>query len=322
MIFGTPSAPGLEGLVLINDGAGTGTWSADIRVAGSAGAPLAPRPHYADTDNPVGGGSVALVPTHLHPESCDPPRNQTTPPLFGSAEFCNLGYLTRWTCLPVPMTPAPVPYGSADVRLVFHGPVYAEDPLTCPVHVWYVDAQGGEHNDPATDVDYAAFMDWFLVPDSAGGYSRTLTLTGRDQTQLIAGRYRARPRQSGTARLLSDALLVGADVPVGEDFAYDFQLFMDCNRNGVDDAADIGINPSLDLDSDGKIDCCASPNCLTDYNLDGNSNQDDVAYLTNVVGGGENPTGLDPDFNHDGNADQDDIAALIDVIGGGPCPNP
>ncbi|MCC6950757.1 MAG: hypothetical protein IT433_04845, partial [Phycisphaerales bacterium] len=99
-------------------------------------------------------------------------------------------------------------------------------------------------------------------------------------------------------------------------------LFMDCNRNGVDDAADIGLNPSLDLDSDGKIDCCAGPNCLTDYTLDGNSDQDDVAYLTNVIGGGDNPTGIDPDFNHDGNADQDDIAALIDVIGGGACPNP
>lgn len=321
MTFGTASAPGLEGLVLLNDAAGGGTWAADIRVAGPASPPLSPAPYYSNTDYSVGGGSVALVPTRLHGESCAPPRNQTTPPVFGSAEFCNLGYLTRWTCLPVPATPAPVPYGSADLRLTFYGPVFAEDPTVCPVYVWYIDPQGVEHNDPETDVDYAAFIDWSLIPDSSGGFARTLILSGRDQTQLIAGRYRVRSRLNGGARLLSDGLLVTLDVPVGENFAYDFQLYMDCNRNGVDDAADIAANPTLDADMDGRIDCCAGPNCLTDYTLDGNSDQDDVSYLTNVISGGENPSGLDPDFNHDGNADQDDIAALIDVIGGGDCPN-
>ncbi|MCE7973823.1 MAG: hypothetical protein DYG92_05760 [Leptolyngbya sp. PLA1] len=60
--------------------------------------------------------------------------------------------------------------------------------------------------------------------------------------------------------------------------------------------------------------------CDPDLNQDGNADQDDVAYLVSVVGGGENPTGIDPDFNRDGNADQDDIAALIGVIAGGPCP--
>ncbi|MCE7973713.1 MAG: hypothetical protein DYG92_05200 [Leptolyngbya sp. PLA1] len=62
------------------------------------------------------------------------------------------------------------------------------------------------------------------------------------------------------------------------------------------------------------------PGCDPDVNQDGNVDQDDVAYLTNVIGGGANPTGIDPDFNRDGNADQDDIAALIDTVGGGGCP--
>jgi hypothetical protein len=60
--------------------------------------------------------------------------------------------------------------------------------------------------------------------------------------------------------------------------------------------------------------------CDPDVNRDGNVDQDDVAYLINVVGGGPNPTGIDPDFNRDGNADQDDVAALIDVVAGGNCP--
>jgi len=60
--------------------------------------------------------------------------------------------------------------------------------------------------------------------------------------------------------------------------------------------------------------------CDPDANQDGNVDQDDVSYLINVVGGGENPTGIDPDFNQDGNVDQDDIAALINVVAGGECP--
>jgi hypothetical protein len=62
------------------------------------------------------------------------------------------------------------------------------------------------------------------------------------------------------------------------------------------------------------------PACDPDYNQDGNADQDDVAYLVNVIAGGPNPTGRDPDFNQDGNADQDDYAALVNVIAGADCP--
>ncbi|MFZ2873232.1 MAG: hypothetical protein WAZ94_01980 [Phycisphaerales bacterium] len=64
----------------------------------------------------------------------------------------------------------------------------------------------------------------------------------------------------------------------------------------------------------------SGPSCDPDVNQDGNADQDDFAYLTNVIGGGENPTGIDPDFNQDGNADQDDLASLVNVLAGGPCP--
>jgi subtilisin-like proprotein convertase family protein len=60
--------------------------------------------------------------------------------------------------------------------------------------------------------------------------------------------------------------------------------------------------------------------CDPDYNQDGNADQDDVIYLINVIGGGDNPTGRDPDFTGDGNADQDDVVALINAVGGGGCP--
>lgn len=58
-----------------------------------------------------------------------------------------------------------------------------------------------------------------------------------------------------------------------------------------------------------------------DMNQDGNMDQDDLSYLVNVVGGGDNPTGLDPDLNFDGNIDQDDYALLVNVLAGGSsCP--
>jgi YVTN family beta-propeller protein len=76
----------------------------------------------------------------------------------------------------------------------------------------------------------------------------------------------------------------------------------------------------IDRDEDGILDADEAGPCDPDLNADGNVDQDDVAYLVNVIGGGENPSGIDPDFNLDGNADQDDIAALINVIAGGPCP--
>ncbi|MCE7973994.1 MAG: hypothetical protein DYG92_06660 [Leptolyngbya sp. PLA1] len=64
----------------------------------------------------------------------------------------------------------------------------------------------------------------------------------------------------------------------------------------------------------------APPACDPDLNQDGNVDQDDVAYLIDVVGGGENPNNIDPDFSGDGNVDQDDISALINAVGGGGCP--
>lgn len=62
------------------------------------------------------------------------------------------------------------------------------------------------------------------------------------------------------------------------------------------------------------------PPCETDLTQDGNSNQDDIDYLIDVIAGGDNYNNIDPDFNGDGNVNQDDIIALINTIGGGGCP--
>jgi glucose/arabinose dehydrogenase len=106
------------------------------------------------------------------------------------------------------------------------------------------------------------------------------------------------------------------------------------NRTAEIDAANIVDNvTSFGEDANGELYICdqtggqvfkitgvCPPACDPDLNQDGNVDQDDIAYLINVVGGGENPTGIDPDFNRDGNVDQDDVNALINTVGGGGCP--
>ena len=91
----------------------------------------------------------------------------------------------------------------------------------------------------------------------------------------------------------------------------------DCNANGVPDACEIANGDVPDANANGIPDSCE---CNPDFNQDGNSDQGDIDYLTNVVAGGSNTTGIDPDFNHDGNVDQGDIDALINVVAGGACP--
>jgi len=110
------------------------------------------------------------------------------------------------------------------------------------------------------------------------------------------------PTASGS--IISGALtrsLTISGLSNADDGAYDVVL-----HNGFGDATSNAAN--LDV------------SCCPDINEDGNADQDDVAYLVNVVGGGSDPIGIDPDFNQDGNADQDDIALLVSVVAGFPCP--
>lgn len=111
---------------------------------------------------------------------------------------------------------------------------------------------------------------------------------------------------------LQDNVLVLTDLNADGDF-------MDA---GETSALVVGNGTGLFADNARAISFGVTPAaaCDPDLNQDGNIDQDDVAYLINVVGGGGNPGGIDPDFNRDGNVDQDDVAALIDVVAGGDCP--
>ncbi|MCC6952414.1 MAG: hypothetical protein IT433_13340 [Phycisphaerales bacterium] len=106
---------------------------------------------------------------------------------------------------------------------------------------------------------------------------------------------------------ISNQVLGGLPTPSGSDFAPDL---------GEPSLVDFGLVEGNQY----VVIAQAAPPCDPDVNQDGNVDQDDVSYLINVVGGGNNDTGIDPDFNRDGNVDQDDVAALINVVAGGDCP--
>ncbi|MFZ2874267.1 MAG: dockerin type I domain-containing protein, partial [Phycisphaerales bacterium] len=157
-------------------------------------------------------------------------------------------------------------------------------------------------------LDYGQWTTCTVVETPTGGAARRLVIHGDSFPSLITGRYAIKPRLTGSARLLCDGLLPGAPDTPTANFQYEFWLEQDCNTNGV---ADSDEDPSF---------CCLAWPCDPDYNADGNVDQDDVAYLTNVIAGGANPTQRDPDFNRDGNVDQDDLAALTNAVAGGGCP--
>jgi hypothetical protein len=117
----------------------------------------------------------------------------------------------------------------------------------------------------------------------------------------------------GTTVLLNGGAISGANGPTlrinpatqADGGAYTCTVSNAC-ASAVSGAATLTVNPAAGCDGD--------------YNQDGNVDQDDVAYLVNVIAGGANPSGRDPDFTRDGNVDQEDYVALVNVIAGGPCP--
>jgi hypothetical protein len=282
-------------------------------------APPRQAPYYYALPSDLGGGSIGVVPFHLHHAACEPPLVPGgDAPVLLSSEFQHQSYGSG-ECPPVPDVGGPIEAKTIILRA--YGPIKAESPASPPVTIRRVNPAGGydgvEYEDPA----YTTIA---LLAPPGSPFVREIHIHGLETQNLIEGVYHVRPKLAGAERLLCDGLLTNDPVPLGEDFVYAFELRTDCNRNGVWDADDIADEPLLDMwrpdgfGPNGRIDCCEP--CDPDYNQDGNADQDDVQYLVGVIGGGPNPSGWNPDFNRDGNADQDDVAALVNTLGGGGCP--
>lgn len=270
---------GLKGQIDVNDTATSGAWEADIVVDDVNGTPVVLDPqaaagaYYATTSAALGGGAVGLAPVHLHNADCDPPNTPTTPPIFRNSQFCHIHDV-------VPDCGGSANYADQSAVLTFYGKVARESSTVMPITCF---ADGN------TTTDYAQFMVAEIISD---GTTRRLRVYGdpAQQVQFIPGRYRIKPKLTGTARLLNAGLHASSPVPVA-DFEYVFDIHADCNRNGVNDATDITNGWTDTVEPYGVPDCCHGyPVCDSDYNQDGVADQDDVAYLTNVIAGGANPT--------------------------------
>lgn len=284
---------GYGGQVILNaNGYVNGLWNLPAFYGGIGGAgELETTPYYDDAD--AFDGSVGLVPFHLNDTQCEPPLDSA----IGARTFLNSAFCHRSTVSPW-----------KSVVLHMYGPVLPESNIGFSV---FREVSPGV---PGT-VDYAPYMNVEYAPD---GIKRLIMIHGQDFAQLSPGVYHIRPHLTGEDRMLCDELITEDEIPVGEDFDYVFVLEGDCNANGIEDVAEIGLFPLRDVWPENDVlDCCEI--CQIDVNDDGNIDQDDVSCIKNVVTGNPGCEGVDPDVNFDGNVDQDDVAAVINATAGGPC---
>jgi hypothetical protein len=158
--------------------------------------------------------------------------------------------------------------------------------------------------------DVGAVFDGYVNVTAAGYY--TLSVTSDDGSKLYLG----------------DTLLINNDGAHGMREAWAaaplaagrHRVRVEFFQGGGGSGCIVAMGPYTGTRSTIAASAWSRLRCDPDVNRDGNIDQDDVSYLANVVGGGNNPSGINPDFNGDGNADQDDVTALINVVAGGACP--
>jgi hypothetical protein len=104
--------------ISINAAGGSSTWVGTVSANGSG---LMSPPYYTDTSSHIGGGSVGLVPFHLHDSDCDPPP---------SSAACEPTFSTRaW--------PAGFGGGTRQTIILRHyGPVFNSNAEVVPLVVY------------------------------------------------------------------------------------------------------------------------------------------------------------------------------------------
>ncbi|MCE7975247.1 MAG: hypothetical protein DYG92_13135 [Leptolyngbya sp. PLA1] len=267
-------------------------------------------PFYHRLPADLGGGAIGQVPFHLHGFACEPPlTNDIDDRAFSNAAFCQLEGVDGAT------------YPIQKIVLDFYGYVRVDDDAgtpdreESPVSVTLESDPGG--------YDFSRDLDITVRRGSTGDLSRGIIIRGRPDVLLPAAAYVIRPQLGEDHLLLCDGLFDTTPPTPVAAFEYNFKLWSDCNRNGVDDETDITLDPVLDIwPMDGLIDECHPELCEPDYNGDGNVDQDDVDDLLACIGGDCSRVlpQANPDFNHDGNVDQDDVSALINRVAGNGCP--
>jgi hypothetical protein len=94
----------------------------------------------------------------------------------------------------------------------------------------------------------------------------------------------------------------------------------DCNGNGIPDSCEIAADPDLDRNHNGVLDRCEGT-CSADFNGDGDVGTDaDIQAFFACIAGNCCATCGSADFNGDGDVGTDaDIESFFRVLAGGPC---
>lgn len=272
--------------------------------------PLSPQPdqapEYERTAAELGGGSVGVVPFTVHSQSCSPPRNYSTPPIFLNSAFHHNG-----------------PAQPETVTLTLRGPVRVDDLEALPFTVTRLDEPGA--------TDYAPMMTIDVKRGQGGAYSNEISFHGAPEfngvpTLIGPGWYGVKFRRTpgDPGRLICDAMLNGlattvADLPAGQEYDYVFGLLSDCNLNGWEDGDEIAADWRVDYwNPNGVPDSCEE--CSIDLNCDGASNGFDVQAMEEAINGDfSNYCAPYVDFNRDGSENGFDIESAEAAVNG-QCP--
>jgi hypothetical protein len=272
-------AADLDTQIVLNAGNNGGTWANTGKVVlGPAGSQTVlstlaspsdnQGPHYRLESSILGGGAVGLVPYRLYANDCAPKHHDDWVVPSGEAKLLDSQFNGGTSEIPITKIP---------VRMKFYGPVKTDAAVgTSPVNVWLWVADSG-----------GVYQQWHEVTDAlnitvARGtdpWSREIVITPTATFgALPPGYYAVTAQREGTNRLYCEGTLASTPPAVDWNISatngtittyytqYNFQLFSDCDNNGVWDATQIAADSSLDMNGDGYLDACsgAGDHCPAD----------------------------------------------------------
>lgn len=294
------SANSLGGQVIINAGADNpvhGSWVGPV-LFGEDQNPLltlSPVPHYTQTSNQIGGGSVGLVPYGLHQADCSPMNGTVANPaaVLVHTDLSVTGPTLRW-----------------------YGPVQDASGRPASIQI----SMNGEW------VSADKLFESTVNPAGDPYQARSVRFDPLENVPPVLGLYRIIRRPGG----LSCAGTTATSAPDVDYFEYYFRLVPDCNGNGMVDPDEIGQQGASDCQSNGVLDCyeiflapyldrdglngidsCPPYYCSTDFDHDGHIRPADVALFVATWVQDLAQGTLNSDFDLNGVIQPADIALFI-----------
>jgi len=257
-------------------------------------------PYYDLLPAAIGGGSIGLVPFHLHKKACTPPH----------------GILVGERDLPLVYTDFDGPNHPVIIRS--YGPVTS---ATVNIEMGVLASEC-----PASDLT-VMFIRTLAPPPNNN--PREIGIRCTSVASMKEGAFRVLPTGVFSDDVVGEPQVVWPlDACSPQERRYLFAVGPDCNANGVDDRHDIDLGdefpndnlPDLDIDDNDVIDSCTYKDCRCDWDRSGTFTVSDIfaflsAWFAQCDGSGGTTTppcyGRDADFNGTNGVDVPDIFAFL-----------